>query len=58
MPDEIKIEMPGPKPQTVAGSCGLNSHLPGQCITVDAIGGGIGTGIGNLSQIATDGQKK
>ncbi|EJX03105.1 hypothetical protein EVA_08796 [gut metagenome] len=54
MPDDIKIEMASPKPIVVQGSTGLATQLPGACITVDAIGGGIGDGLNNLAQIAAD----
>ena len=56
MPEDIKIEMAGPKPVVAPGSCGLATHLPGACITVDAIGGGVGSGLDNLSQVATGGK--
>ena len=56
MPDDIKIEMACPKPVPTQGSCGLSTHLPGACITVDAIGGGIGSGLSTLSQVTTDGK--
>ena len=58
MPDDIKIEMACPKPVPTQGSCGLSTHLPGACITVDAIGGGIGSGLSTLSQVTTGGKEK
>lgn len=54
MAEQVNVQTPGTPPQAGAGSAGLQTQLPGQGVTVDGIGGGVGDGIDHLSQIDID----
>lgn len=50
--------MPGPQPKVVCGNSGLQTQLPGTCITADAIGRSLdGDKRRTLTQIAIDNSK-
>lgn len=54
MAEQVNVQTPSTPPQAGAGSAGLQTQLPGQGVTVDGIGGGVGDGIDHLSQIDID----
>ena len=54
MAENVNVQTPGTPPSAGAGSAGLQTQLPGQGVTVDGIGGGVGDGLNHLSQIDID----